>query len=183
MNRICAANEVAGMWLHRAFAMAALVGAAALGPPPSETYPQDAFLLIPTAFGAQVTAREINARKHYPGTPGDYALAVYMRDKMRQFGLQAELEPFDAIVYAPQLLQLQLLTDPVRTFDLREQPVPGDPDGTRPDAGVPFNAGSGDGDVSASAVYVGRGLEADYAVLANAGVTTQGRIALIRYGA
>src|SRR5579883_2660855 len=94
----------------------------ALCPPKGDGQFQSEFLPLPTAAGAQATAREMNSRMHYPGTPGDYALAVYMRDKLRQFGLQADLEPFDAIVYTPQLLQLQLLTNPGRPFDLREQP-------------------------------------------------------------
>ncbi len=120
---------------------------------------------------------------HFPGTPGDQRLALYMRDKLREFGMDAHLETFRTVVYTPRTLQLQLLSDPATTFDLHEQPIPSDPDGSRADAGVPFNAGSGDGDVRAPLVYASRGLDADYAALSKAGVDVRGKIVLVRYGA
>jgi N-acetylated-alpha-linked acidic dipeptidase len=151
----------------------------------SDTEPQSevAFLRIPNSSGARASSQVINERYHYPGTPGDYSLAVYMRDAMRGFGLRAWIEAFPATVYTPRVLQLQLLTSPVVTFDLRDQRIAADPDGSRPDAGLPFNAGSGSGDVRAPVVYAGRGLDPDYATLANAGAGVRGRIVLIRYGA
>jgi N-acetylated-alpha-linked acidic dipeptidase len=151
----------------------------------SDTEPQSeaAFLRIPSSSGARASSQVINQRYHYPGTPGDYRLAVYMRDAMRGFGLRAWIEAFPATVYTPRVLQLQLLTSPVVTFDLRDQRIAADPDGSRPDAGLPFNAGSGSGDVRAPVVYAGRGLDPDYATLANAGAGVRGRIVLIRYGA
>jgi N-acetylated-alpha-linked acidic dipeptidase len=151
----------------------------------SDTDPQNeaTFLRIPSSSGARASSRVINERYHYPGTPGDYRLAVYMRDAMRGFGLRAWIEAFPATVYTPRILQLQLLTSPVVTFDLRDQKIAADPDGSRPDAGLPFNAGSGSGDVRAPVVYAGRGLDADYATLTSAGVGVRGRIVLIRYGA
>jgi N-acetylated-alpha-linked acidic dipeptidase len=151
----------------------------------SDTDPQNeaTFLRIPSSSGARASSRVINERYHYPGTPGDYRLAVYMRDAMRGFGLRAWIEAFPATVYTPRILQLQLLTSPVVTFDLRDQKIAADPDGSRPDAGLPFNAGSGSGDVRAPVVYAGRGLDADYATLTSAGVGMRGRIVLIRYGA
>jgi N-acetylated-alpha-linked acidic dipeptidase len=151
----------------------------------SDTEPQSeaAFLRIPSSSGARASSQVINERYHYPGTPGDYSLAVYMRDAMRGFGLRAWIEAFPATVYTPRVLQLQLLTSPVVTFDLRDQRIAADPDGSRPDAGLPFNAGSGSGDVRAPVVYAGRGLDPDYATLANAGAGVRGRIVLIRYGA
>jgi N-acetylated-alpha-linked acidic dipeptidase len=151
----------------------------------SDTDPQNeaAFLRIPSSSGARASSQVINERYHYPGTPGDYRLAVYMRDAMRGFGLRAWIEAFPATVYTPRILQLQLLTSPVVTFNLRDQKIAADPDGSRPDAGLPFNAGSGSGDVRAPLVYAGRGLDADYATLTSAGVGVRGRIVLIRYGA
>ena len=102
---------------------------------------------------------------------------------MRSFGLHAWIEAFGATVYTPRVLQLQLLSNPLVTFDLHDAKIAADPDGSRADAGLPFNAGSGSGDVRAPVVYAGRGLETDYDTLERAGVTVGGRIALIRYGA
>lgn len=141
------------------------------------------FLRVPSASGARSSSQVINERSHYPGTPGDYRLATYMRDMMERFGLRAWLEPLSATVYTPHVLRLQLLASPIVTFDLHDRAIPSDPDGSRPDAGVPFNAGSGNGDVRAPMVYVSHGLEADYAALARSGVRVGGRIVLVRYGA
>ncbi|HET6275981.1 MAG TPA: M28 family peptidase [Candidatus Cybelea sp.] len=141
------------------------------------------FLQGPSAAGARASSQVINSVPHYPGTPGDYRLAVWMRDALQGFGLRSWIEPFSATVYTPRILQLQLLTSPVVTFDLHDRPISADPDGSRPGIGIPFNAGSGNGDVRAPVVTVGRGLEANYASLASAGVHVSGRIALVRYGA
>ena len=164
-------------------ALCALVLTLAAAPSTQEQQYETAFLSIPSAGGARETSQFINSRMHYAGTPGDYRLAIYVRDKMRQLGLQAKLETFRTIVYTPRVLALQLLNSPVVTFNLHERPIPSDPDGSRPDAGIPFNAGSGNGDVRAAAVYVSRGLENDYDALARVGVNVRGKIALVRYGA
>ncbi|MGZ3550688.1 MAG: M28 family peptidase [Vulcanimicrobiaceae bacterium] len=141
------------------------------------------FLTLPSAEGALQTSRVINARMHYPGTPGDRALALYMGDRLRAFGFDVRIEPFTVDVFTPKLLSLELLTSPKTAFDLHEASSQADSDASRPDAGVPFNSGSGSGDVTARVVYAGRGLEDDYATLSNAGVTVHGKIVLVRYGA
>ncbi|MFZ0362795.1 MAG: M28 family peptidase [Candidatus Cybelea sp.] len=169
--------------LYPAIIAAMAVASVASAAPNSEPTSEAAFLRIPSSDGARASSQVINERYHYPGTTGDYLLAVYMRDAMRSFGLRAWIEAFQATVYTPSVLQLQLLTAPVVTFDLRDQKIAADPDGSRLDAGLPFNAGSGNGDVRAPVVYAGRGLDANYATLASAGVDVRGRIVLIRYGA
>jgi N-acetylated-alpha-linked acidic dipeptidase len=151
--------------------------------PYSERRSEATFLRIPSSDGARASSQVINQGYHYAGTLGDYRLAAYMRDAMRGFGLRAWIEAFPATVYTPRVLQLQLLTSPVITFELHDQKIAADPDGSRPDAGLPFNAGSGNGDVRAPVVYVSRGLDADYATLAGASVSVRGRIVLIQYGA
>ncbi|HEY1428042.1 MAG TPA: M28 family peptidase, partial [Candidatus Tumulicola sp.] len=142
-----------------------------------------AYLQIPSAAGASASSRVLNSVMHYAGTPGDYRLATYMRDTLHKYGLKSWIETYYGTVYTPRLLQLQLLSSPAVTFDLHDEKIASDPDGSRPDAGLPFNAGSGNGDIRAKAVYVSRGLEADYATLARAGVAVRGRIAIVRYGA
>lgn len=146
---------------------------------------ESTFLDIPSAEGALDHVRFLNQQSHYPGSEGDYNVAVYMRDRLRAYGFDAELEPFRARIDTPKKLVLQLITSPkqIQGFDLHEGTDPADPDPARPDAGLPFNYGSGDGDVRAFLVYVNRGLEEDYATLAKAGVPVRGRIVLIRYGA
>ncbi len=121
-----------------------------------------------------------------PGRPGDYELAVYMRNRLRELGFDASLEVVRVRVDTPAslVLALQPQTGVGFGFDLREQPSPVDPDPGRPDAGRPFNYGSGDGDVRRAArLRKSPELDADYATLARASVNTRGAIVIVRYGA
>lgn len=141
-----------------------------------------ALLDIPSAQGALDTSRFLDQRARYAGTPADRFVAEWMRDRLEAAGFATRIEPFRAQVDSPLVLSLVQLTDPKRTFDLAETPIPGDPDGTRPDAGTPFNAGSGSGVAVGRVVDAGHGLDADYAALAAAGLAVRGNVALVRYG-
>jgi N-acetylated-alpha-linked acidic dipeptidase len=158
------------------------------------------FVDIPSAQGALDAVTAIAARPHYAGTPADHALAIDMRDRMRAAGISAELEPFTARVDTPRELVLELEPQPLPeaaaprkrrgrhsafpvALALAEAAEPGDPATAARSIGVPFIAGSGDGDVSAPLVYADRGTNAAYAILAHAGVDVRGAIVLVRYGA
>ncbi|HTA37451.1 MAG TPA: M28 family peptidase [Candidatus Acidoferrales bacterium] len=141
------------------------------------------FLAIPSSDGARASSQALNQSYHYPGTPGDRQMAIWMRDRLAALGLNARIESFPAVVYTPKTLQLQLMTSPAVTFDLADPAIPADSGGSRPGIGLPFNAGSGDGDVTAALVDAGKGLDADYARLKAMGVNVRGKIALVRYGA
>ncbi|MGB7047965.1 MAG: hypothetical protein WBD57_06565, partial [Candidatus Cybelea sp.] len=88
----------------------AMLGTATAQYAPSR--PETAFLPIPSVAGARASSQMLNESYHYPGTPGDHRMAVWMRDTMRHFGLRAWIEPFTATVYTPSRLALQLLTSP-----------------------------------------------------------------------
>lgn len=125
----------------------------------------------------------MNAESHYAGTPGDYHIAVWMRDALAAAGFRASLETFSHDVPFAKHVSLELLTGrkPLK-FSLLESPIASDPDGSRPDAGVPFNAWSGSGTVGANVVDAGYGQESDYAALARRHIDPRTRILLIRYG-
>jgi N-acetylated-alpha-linked acidic dipeptidase len=75
------------------------------------------------------------------------------------------------------------LSAPTNGFDLRELADPSDPDTANPAVGLPFLAGSADGDVTAPLVYAGHGTAADYAALSAHGIDVTGTVVLMRYGA
>ncbi len=151
------------------------------------------FVDLPSVQSALDAARTIAARAHYAGTPGDYGLAVFMRDQLRKAGLTAELESFRARVDTPRELVVEFSPPDGAgrgrrhkasvALDLAERGQPGDPPTNDRGIGLPFNAGSADGDVRAPLTYVNRGLEADYATLTQAGLDVRGSIVLVRYGA
>ena len=203
------------------------------------------FLDIPTADGALVTATAVAQMPHYAGTPGDYRLALYMRDKLKEYGFDASLESLTARVDVPKRLVLGIVPPlvppkpelihhpraaatprpgarvtpepilnrlvehppfrhvadgppfrrdqrhhqglapdgPTDGLDLRELPDVADADTANPAVGLPFIAGSADGDITAPLTYAARGTEADYALLAAHNINVKGAVVLIRYGA
>lgn len=157
------------------------------------------FLDLPSAQGALDHAAVFGAHPHYAGTPADHALALYALDRLREYGFEARIEEFAAVVDTPRRLALEIFPDghvyvprdgahrargtPPLGLDLREAGDPLDPPTLDPAVGLPFVAGSGDGDVIAPLVYAHRGLAADYAALARAGVDVRGAVVLVRYGA
>ena len=143
------------------------------------------FLGIPAAANMIATTRVIGSRVHDPGSPGDYALALYMRDRLREDGFSATIETLRA--RRDQPYSLVLATQPAQGvgngFQLSEVTATGYAISDIVDIQRPFNYGSGDGDMVAPAVYANRGLDKDYAVLSSAGVSVAGCIAVVRYGA
>ncbi len=137
----------------------------------------------PSAAAAQADSTRINQESHYAGTPGDFHIAQWMRSQLAAAGFNATNEVFTHDVPYSRFLGLEEFRYPhwIR-YRLGEVPIPADPDGTRRDAGPPFNAWSGSGIVSANVVDAGHGLPADYQSLAARGVDVRTRIALIRYG-
>lgn len=140
-----------------------------------------------TASRALEDARRINEESHYPSTPGDYHIARWMRDVLAGAGFNATLETFyHDVPFARELLLSEMSGTPKkpkwRNFVLDETPIASDPDGTRSDAGPPFNAWSGSGDVMANVVDAGHGMPEDYQALASRHVDVRTRIVLVRYG-
>jgi N-acetylated-alpha-linked acidic dipeptidase len=72
---------------------------------------------------------------------------------------------------------------PTVGLDLREIPDAADAATANPAVGLPFIAGSADGDVVAPLVYAGHGTDADYALLAAHTIDVRNAVLLIRYGA
>ena len=156
------------------------------------------FLDLPSAQGALDHAAVIGAHPHYAGTPADRALAEYTRDRLREYGFEARIETFRTRVDTPRKLALELYADghvyaprngahrargtPPVGFDLREVGDAGDPATLDPAVGLPFNAGSADGDVVAPLVYARHGLPEDFERLRGAGVDVRGSVVLVRYG-
>jgi N-acetylated-alpha-linked acidic dipeptidase len=177
--------------MHRPIALlvAGLLLASSAGTARADNgYPTDRqvehFLIdIPTAQGALDDSTRLNEEMHYPGTVGDHDMALWMRDKLESYGFDAHVEPVFTQVPQFKHAVLSLLVSPRVDMDLQEGPLTHDWDGARRDAGTPFNAWSGSGEVTAQMVYAGHGLETDYQTLANANVPVEGRIVLVRYGA
>jgi len=138
---------------------------------------------VPTAAAEEADATRINAESHYAGTPGDHHIAQWMRGELASAGFQATIETFTHDVPFSRVVALEERNGKRWVkYKIGEEPIPSDPDGTRRDAGPPFNAWSGSGEAVANIVDAGHGLESDYRAIAAKGIDVRTRIMLIRYG-
>ena len=138
-----------------------------------------AFLVLPSEQKAREHLRILSEAPHVAGTPEDYQTALYVRDRFREFGLQARIVEYHVLLPMPQEVRLELL-EPVR----RLGPTPErDANGfSDPRVVAPFSAYSPSGDVTAEVVYANFGLPEDYVRLEKMGVDVAGKIVLVRYG-
>jgi N-acetylated-alpha-linked acidic dipeptidase len=118
------------------------------------------------------------------GTKEDYATAIYVRDKIRSYGIPAELKEYEVLLNYPQQPAVVELITPRRRVRLavKEAVVPADPSSSSSKIIPLFNGYSPSGDVTAPLVYVNYGLPPDYAALKKLGVDVKGKIAIARYG-
>jgi N-acetylated-alpha-linked acidic dipeptidase len=126
--------------------------------------------------------RVMSEEPHHAGSPASRRVAEYVLGKFREWGLEAKIEEFEALLPTPRERLLELLEPERYAARLKEPAIPEDKDSS--DAGqLPtYNAYSPDGDVTAQVVYVNQGVPADYERLKKLGIDVRGKIVLARYG-
>ncbi len=119
---------------------------------------------------------------HHAGAPGSRAVAEYALAKFREWGLDAQIEEFEAYMPLPISRRVELLS-PVRYVARLEEPViPEDKDSGDQNQLPTYNAYSADGDVTGELVYVNYGLPEDYERLEELGIDVRGKIVIAKYG-
>src|SRR5882724_175755 len=63
---------------------------------------EDEFRAVPAPASAREHLSRLTAEPHVAGTKEDYATAVYVRDQMKGFGLQAELKEYQVLLPYPR---------------------------------------------------------------------------------
>lgn len=126
--------------------------------------------------------QRMTSKAHHAGSSGSRQVAEYALSLFQQWGFDARLETFEALLPYPKSTVVEML-DPVRyRATLREPPLAEDPDSGSEQAFAAFHAYAGDGDVSGPLLYVNYGLPEDYAALKRMGLSAEGKIVLARYG-
>jgi N-acetylated-alpha-linked acidic dipeptidase len=140
------------------------------------------FRAIPSPEKLREYMRAITQDPHHAGSPGSRKVAEYILAKFKSWGLDAAIEPTEALLPFPTDRVLELVAPERFVAALKEPPVEADEDST--DAGqLPtFNAYSADGDVTADLVYVNYGIPEDYEQLRKLDIDVKGKIVLARYG-
>jgi N-acetylated-alpha-linked acidic dipeptidase len=137
---------------------------------------------IPDAARIGEFIKRFSNQPHLAGTPQSKQTAEGILAQLREYGLDAHIEQFEALLPTPKVRVLEM-TAPVKLrLKLEEPAIPGDPNSN--DAGMipSYNAYSGDGDVTAPLVYANYGLPADYDALTERGIDVKGKIVIVRYG-
>ena len=144
---------------------------------------EEDFRAVPTPASAREHLRRLTVEPHVAGTKEDYATAIYVRDKIRSYGIPAELKEYEVLLpYPKQPSTLELISPRRERLAMKEPVIAEDPSSSNPKIIPLFNGYSASGDVTAPLVYVNYGLPPDYEALKKAGVEVKGKIAIARYG-
>jgi N-acetylated-alpha-linked acidic dipeptidase len=122
------------------------------------------------------------AQPHAAGSARSKAVAEYVLGLLKEWGLDAQIEQFDALMPYPTLRQLEVLAPKPYIAKLREPPVSQDPDSSDPQQLPTYNAYGASGDVTGEVVYANYGLPDDYDWLNRQGISVRGKIVITRYG-
>lgn len=126
--------------------------------------------------------RFLTEEPHIAGSKRNYDLAVYVRDKFKEFGLEeVELLEYQVLLSFPKDIIVEMVEPSVFRATLREDGYPVDKDSYDSQVSIGFNAYSASGEVTAPVVYAHGGNPEDYDRLLEMGIDIKGKIALVRY--
>lgn len=127
--------------------------------------------------------KRMSAAPTHVGSPQAKANAEFVREQMREWGWDAQIETFDVLYPTLKRHSLELIAPTRYVATLEEPPVEGDATSSRTDGLPPYHAYGADGDVTGELVYVNYGMPDDYEELARRKVDVKGKIVIVRYGA
>src|ERR1051326_8240333 len=141
------------------------------------------FRSVPSPNSAREHLRRWTAEPHIAGSKEDYDTAIYVRDQMRSYGLNAELTEYQVWLNYPKTDPIVELVSPRRErLSVRESIISEDTTSANKKITPLFNGYAATGDVTAPLVYANYGLPPDYEALEKAGVDVKGKIVIVRYG-
>jgi N-acetylated-alpha-linked acidic dipeptidase len=144
---------------------------------------EERFRAVPQPSAAREHLRTLTRDPHVAGTPEDYQTALYVRDQLRKFGINAELKEYQVLLPYPKRPTVLEMISPRRVrLALQESVLAQDPSSSHAKIIPLFNGYSASGDVTAPLVYVNYGLPDDYAALKKIKVDVKGKIVIARYG-
>ncbi|HET7789734.1 MAG TPA: transferrin receptor-like dimerization domain-containing protein [Gemmatimonadales bacterium] len=143
---------------------------------------EDALHAVPSRDTLRAQMRLLAAVPHEAGTERSHHVAELILARFKSFGLNAQIEQFQALMPRPVSRTLELVAPEHYTAQLKEPALAEDPTSGQEDQLPTFNAYSPDGDVTGDLVYVNYGRPVDYHVLDSLGISVRGKIVIARYG-
>jgi N-acetylated-alpha-linked acidic dipeptidase len=152
-------------------------------------------LAVPTPENARALLGALTREPHVAGTPADYKTAVFVRDKLREWGWKAEIAELEVLLNYPRHESTLFLTkpkpddeqaktvaNPARELSLDEAPIASDKDSASSSAFGAFHGYGPSGDAKGQVVYANFGRPEDYVALDKIGVDVKDKVVLVRYG-
>jgi N-acetylated-alpha-linked acidic dipeptidase len=142
-------------------------------------------LAIPTPENARSWLRTLTAEPHVAGTPADYKTAVFVRDKLREWGWKAELEELEVLLNYPVAIASPSLTierPNAKVLSVDEARLATDKDSASSAAFGAFHGYGVSGRAYGQVVYLNYGRPEDYSAIEKMGIDVKGKIVLVRYG-
>ena len=159
---------------------------------PIRGFPQDQWAIehdleqkaiaLPKADRQKVYLERMAKVPHHAGSAADAAVAEYALGLFKEFGLDAHIENFEALIPYPTARELEMVSPVKFRAALKESAISQDPYSSNATQLPTYNAYSGSGDVTAQLVYVNYGVPEDYDYLAKQGIDVKGKIVIARYG-
>ena len=121
---------------------------------------------------------------HLAGTARNYAVAEYLRDRFREYGLdEVTYHEFPALLSFPKSASLAIVAPTPQAFSLAEDPYPADKDSNlyADPAQVAYHGYAPSGKVRGEVVYANGGSPEDFQRLDRMGIDLKGKIVLMRY--
>ena len=140
---------------------------------------EERLLAIPDTASVRQMSRDLSAVPHMAGTPAQAATRDYVLERLRSWGVEAWSKEYT--IYLPQPDTIAAWVIPPRGSRAAALRLSLLEPGTGPQV-PPFNAYTGDGDVTSEVVYVNYGLIEDYHTLDSLGISVRGKIVIARYG-
>lgn len=130
------------------------------------------------------TLKYLTSAPHLAASPRNNELADFVLEEWKEYVLEdVHLVPYDVLLSFPEKIHVELLSPKKYKLCLKEKSYKEDPDTERFDVGIPYNAYSRSGDITAPLVYANNGNPQDYNYLETKGIEIRGKIALVRYSA
>jgi len=143
------------------------------------------------AFDTQISSaeqmawlKEMASGPNHMSGPHNQANAAMIEKLFREWGWQVKRADYQVLFPTPISTALTLVGPVKKALGGQEPGIPEDATSNQLAGALPpYVAYQGDGDVTASVVYVNYGLPADYEALARRGISVKGKIVIARYGA
>ena len=93
---------------------------------------EETFRAVPKPENAREYMRKITAKPHHAGSPASRAVAEYILQQYKTWGLDASIESFEALMPYPTERLVEMVAPERYTLKLAEPAVPQDPDSEDP---------------------------------------------------